>query len=142
MAKVKDIMTPAYVECVPPETSIQDAAEIMKAMDVGTLLICDRGKLVGVVTDRDITVRATAAGNAPAVTTLQGVLTPYVVFCFDDQEVAEAAEIMKQRQIRRLAVMNREQRLVGIVSLGDLALRQEDRELAAEILEFVSTCTS
>jgi CBS domain-containing protein len=139
--KVKAIMTP-HVECMPPDTSVRDAAEKMKNMDIGALLVCDNDRLVGIVTDRDIAVRAAAEGRDAAVTPLQVVLTPKVAYCYDDQEISEAADLMQQKQIRRLAVLNRQERLVGIVSLGDLALRQDDWLLAAATLDSVSTCTS
>jgi CBS domain-containing protein len=141
VAKVKDIMTP-YVEWVGLETTLQEAAEKMKLMDLGALIIWDNDQLVGMVTDRDITIRATAVGRDPIVTTLHDVRTPHVLFCLEDQDVSEAAEIMKEKQIRRLAVLNRDMRLVGIVSLGDLALRHDDKDLVADTLERVSSCTS
>jgi len=134
-------MTP-YVECVSPSTTIQEAAEKMKSMDVGALLVCDNEQIVGVVTDRDIAIRAAATGADTSVTPVQDIMTPHVATCFEEQDVADAAEIMKQKQIRRLAVLNHVSRLVGIVSLGDLALRQDDKTLVAETLEHVSACTS
>jgi CBS domain-containing protein len=139
--KVKAIMTP-HVECVPPDTSVRDAAEKMKNMDIGALLVCDNDRLVGIVTDRDIAVRAAAEGRDALGTPLQVVLTPKVTYCYDDQQISEAADLMQQKQIRRLAVLNRQERLVGIVSLGDLALRQDDWLLAAATLDSVSSCTS
>ncbi len=139
--KVKQVMTP-YVECVSPSTTIQEAAEKMKSMDVGALLVCDNEQIVGVVTDRDIAIRAAATGADTSVTPVQDIMTPHVATCFEEQDVADAAEIMKQKQIRRLAVLNHVSRLVGIVSLGDLALRQDDKTLVAETLEHVSACTS
>lgn len=141
MAKVSDIMTP-YIECVALETTIQDASETMKTRDVGSLLVCNHDRFVGFLTDRDITVRASAQGRDPAATTVQEILTPRVVTCFLDQSIEEAAELMQRNQIRRLVVVDRQDRLVGIVSLGDLALRQDDKEVTTAILESVSTCTS
>ena len=134
--KVKDIMTP-HAECVSPQITLQEAALKMKALDVGTLLICDNDRLAGLVTDRDITIRATAAGCDPAKTKVLDVLTPGIAYCFDDQDADEAAELMKEKQIRRLPVLNRDKRLVGIVSLGDLAARNHDSDLVGDTMECV-----
>jgi CBS domain-containing protein len=138
--KVKDIMTP-HAECVSPQITLQQAAQKMKELDVGTLLICDNDRLAGMVTDRDITIRATASGSNPASTKVRDVLTPEVAYCFDDQDADEAAQLMKDKQIRRLPVLNRQKRLVGIVSLGDLAARNRDRELVGDTMEHVCSQT-
>src|SRR5207247_10660519 len=103
--KVKNIMTP-HAECVSPQITLQEAAQKMKALDVGTLLICDNDRLAGMITDRDITVRATASGCDPAKTKVLDVLTPGIAYCYDDQEADEAAQLMKDKQIRRLPVLN------------------------------------
>jgi CBS domain-containing protein len=136
--KVKDVMTEG-VECLQPTDSIAQAAEKMRDLDVGSLPVCgDQDKLVGIVTDRDITIRSTARAGDPHTTPVSAVMTPDIVFCFDDQDATEAAELMEARQIRRLVVLNRNKRLVGIVSLGDLAVRVADDQLSGEALERVS----
>src|SRR5262245_43991817 len=123
--KVKDVMTTS-VETVAPSSSIQAAAERMKTLDVGPLPVCENDRLVGMVTDRDITTRAVAQGFGGSAGSVRDVMTPDVVYCFEDQEVAEAARLMKKHQIRRLVVLNQDKRLVGIVSLGDLAVDAGD----------------
>jgi len=139
--QVKDVMTRG-AECVKPSNSLQEAARKMKSLDVGPLPVCgDNDRLVGMITDRDITVRAVAEGTDPRTTTVKEVMTPDVVYCFEDQDVQEAARQMKDNQIRRLVVLNRDKRLVGIVSLGDLAVETGDRNLAGETLETVSMPT-
>ena len=135
--KVTEILTP-NPQCITPETSLTLAARKMKALNVGMLPVCEKDRLVGTVTDRDITIRAVAAGANPNTTTVREVMTDNIAYCFDDEEVEEAAELMEQRQIRRLPVMNRDKRLVGIVSLGDMAVRTHRERLAGEILERVS----
>src|SRR5437868_13879368 len=110
---IKDIMT-RHVECVSPENTVQDAARKMRDLDVGPLPVCDNDRLAGLLTDRDITVRATAEGKIPARTKVRDVMTPEVVYCFEDDDVAEAARLMDEKQIRRLLVLNRDKRLVGI----------------------------
>jgi CBS domain-containing protein len=136
--KVNDIMTPA-VECVSPNDSISAAAQKMKDLDVGALPICgDDDRLLGMITDRDITVRATAGCCDPTNTRVRDVMTPNIIYIFDDQDVTEAAQLMKDNQVRRLPVLNRDKRLVGIVSLGDLAVDTHDEEMAGATLEAVS----
>jgi CBS domain-containing protein len=96
-----------------------------------------RHRLVGMLTDRDLTLRAIAEGKDPKTTTVQEAMTADVAYCFEDQEVEEAGRIMKENQIRRLPVLNRDKLLVGIVSLGDLATRADEKR-AGETLEKVS----
>ncbi len=135
--QVKDIMT-RNVEVIAPDRPIQEAAERMNDLDIGPLPVCEGDRLVGMVTDRDITVRATALGQDPWVTRIRDVMTPAVDFCFEDQDVAEAARMMKDREVRRLVVLNRDRRLVGIVSLGDLAVDVGDDQITAETLQRIS----
>jgi CBS domain-containing protein len=130
---LREIMT-THVEVVHPEATLKEAAQKMKALDVGPIPVCDGERLQGMLTDRDITVRATAEGRDPNTTKVREVMTPDVVYCFEDQDVREAADIMEEKQIRRLVVLNRDKRLVGIVSLGDLATQTGDAELESEEL--------
>jgi CBS domain-containing protein len=90
------------------------------------------------LTDRDITIRATAEGRDPTATKVQEVMTCEVVSAFEDQDVTEAAPLMEEHQIRRLVVLNRDKRLVGILALGDLAVHTRDERLAGEVVERVS----
>ncbi|MBM3832422.1 MAG: CBS domain-containing protein [Verrucomicrobia bacterium] len=87
---------------------------------------------------RDLAIRSVAEGHDPLSTKVRDVMTPGITYCFDDQDLEEAAKIMEDKQIRRLPVLNREKRLIGIVSLGDLAVRSHDDRLAEELLECVS----
>lgn len=135
--QLKDVMT-RKVDVIHPDATIEEAAEKMKSADIGSLPVCDGDRLVGMITDRDITVRATAEGYIPGFTKISLVMTEDLIFCFEDDEIATAAEIMQQAQIRRLPVLNRDKRLVGIVSLGDLAVRAQDDQLSGEVLEHVS----
>lgn len=136
--QLKDIMTPD-VECVRPGDTLQEAARKMKSLDVGPMPVCgDNDKIVGMLTDRDITIRATAEGLDPKTAKVRDAMTDEVVYCFEDQDVKEAAKLMEERQIRRLLVMNRDKRLVGIVSLGDLATKTGDKQQAGEVIKDVS----
>ena len=136
--RLKEIMTP-QVECLSPSDTLAHAAERMRDMNVGSLPVCgDDDRLAGIITDRDITVRGTAACCDPEKTRVSELMTPEISYCFEDEGIDEAARLMEEKQIRRLAVLNRDKRLVGIVSLGDLAVRGGDAKLSAEALEQIS----
>ena len=126
------------VETVQSDDTLQRAAEKMRELDVGSLPVCEGGQLVGMITDRDITIRAVAKGSDPAAATVREVMTPEVLWCFEDEEVEEAARIMQENQVRRILVLNEAKDLVGITSLGELATVTGDRLLAGETLESVS----
>ena len=135
--KVNEIIT-HDPQVIHPETALIEAAQKMKSLDIGMLPVCDGDRLVGVITDRDITVRGVAQGYDPKTARVQEVMTPEVIYCFDDEDVKDVAKKMEKKQVRRLPVLNREKRLVGIVSLGDLAVRTGKEKLAGEVLEAVS----
>jgi len=135
--QLKEIMTP-NPECVSPEDSLQDAARKMRNLDVGPLPVCDNDRLAGMITDRDIVISAVAEGRNPQTTRVREVMTGEVISCFEDQDVQEAARTMQERQVRRLVVLNRDKRMVGIVSLGDLATETGDKRKSGEVLQDVS----
>jgi len=135
--QVKEIMTPKP-ECVSPEDSLQDAARKMRNLDVGPLPVCDNDRLAGMITDRDIVINAVAEGRNPQTTKVREAMTGDVIYCFDDQDTEEAARTMEERQVRRLVVLNRDKRMVGIVSLGDLATGTGDKRKSGEVLQGVS----
>ena len=135
--QLRDVMT-RDVEVVRPDATLQEAAGRMKALDVGVIPVCDGEHLMGMLTDRDITVRATAAGRDPRTTHVRDVMTPDVVCCFEDQDVTEAQRLMQERQIRRLLILNRDKRLAGVVSLGDLAVKARADKVGGAVLERVS----
>ena len=135
--KISEILTPSP-QCITPECTVTMAAERMRLLDVGMLPICDKDRLVGSVTDRDITIRATACGANPNSTLVRDVMTKDITCCYEDEDIEQAAKQMEERQIRRLPVLNRDKRLIGIVSLGDIAVRTHREKLAGEVLERVS----
>jgi CBS domain-containing protein len=137
--QIKDSMT-HNSEVVRPDELLQEVAEKMEVLEVGALPVCDGDQLIGLLTDRDITVRATAAGCDPAMTQVCDVMSTNLVYCFEDQDVTEAAKLVEVQQVRRLPVLNRHHRLVGIVSLDDLATGG-DVKLAGETLKEVSKLT-
>jgi CBS domain-containing protein len=136
MKQVKDVMT-AGVRTMSPSDSVVLAAQAMEELDVGALPVCDGRRVLGMVTDRDIVLRGVAQGLVPDSTTVDAVMTGDVEWVFEDEEAGEAAARMQQLQIRRLPVLDREKRLVGIVSLGDLAAKG-DAEQAGEALADIS----
>src|SRR5690606_12292334 len=123
MQTIADIMT-REVMSVSPRESLRRAAQLMDELNVGSLPVCEGERLVGMVTDRDITVRATSVGQDPADTSVEDVMTDKVRYCFEDQDIDEVMRQMADAQIRRVPVVNRgEHRLIGILSLGDVATR-------------------
>jgi CBS domain-containing protein len=136
--QVKDVMTRG-AEVVRPDATLQEAANKMKSLDIGPLPVCDGDKIIGMLTDRDITVRATAEGLDPKQTRVREVMSKELITCLEDQDVKEAAELMQSKQIRRVPILNKDKRLVGMLSLGDLAHRTQDSKLAGKTLEEVST---
>jgi nucleotide-binding universal stress UspA family protein/CBS domain-containing protein len=137
MQLIRDVMTRA-VEVADPQETLADASSRMLEHNVGALPVWHGGQLVGVITDRDITVRAVAAGHDPSQAKVGDFMTPNVVAVHEDESVEEAARMMGQHHVRRLIVLNRIDRMVGIVTMSDLAVDTGDERLAAEVLERVS----
>lgn len=135
--KISEIMT-SSVEIIHPDARLVEAAQKMKSLDVGSLPVCDGDRLKGMLTDRDITIRAVAEGQDPNEITVQDVMTPEVVYCYEDQDVEEAAHLMGQKQIRRLPILNRHKRLVGILALGDVSVEYHNDGTTEEALEKIS----
>jgi len=133
---VRQVMTRDVVT-IEPEASLTEAARRMRGLDVGPLPVVDGGLLVGMVTDRDLTIRGAAQARDPSSTSVSEVMTRDVICCFEDDDVLRAARTMQQHQLRRLVVVDSSGRVTGIVSLGDLALRGGEA-LAGETLEKVS----
>ena len=117
--RVSEVMT-REVRMANPQQSICDAARLMAEIDAGALPVSDGERLVGMITDRDIAVRAVAL-QKPPTTQVREVMSQEVLYCFDDQDLDDVAQNMGDIKVRRLPVVNREKRLVGILSLGDLA---------------------
>jgi CBS domain-containing protein len=117
---VKDCMS-KHVELGSPDMTICDAAKKMREGDFGSLPIQENDRLVGMLTDRDIVIRAIADGKDSKQTSVRDVMSPSILYCYDDQTLEEVADNLGQNQVQRLPVLNRQKRLVGILSLGDLA---------------------
>lgn len=134
--KVSEAMT-HEVRLVRPEQSIREAAHLMAEMDIGALPVEENDRLVGMITDRDIAVRAIAEGRGPD-TPVREVMSSDIKYCFEDQSIDEVSQNMGDLRVRRLPVVNRDKRLVGILSLGDLALENAALDEAGEALGQIS----
>lgn len=137
--QIHDIMT-ADVSYVRPDTPILEIARKMRDADIGSAPVVHDGRLIGMVTDRDIVVRIVADGGDTRASTARDAMSPGVLYCFADDSVESVLESMGDRQIRRLPVVNRDKRLVGVVSLGDLSLTGR-RKAAGEALQEISQPT-
>jgi CBS domain-containing protein len=136
MKQVKDVMT-KDVEIINPNDSLKDAAEKMRTLNVGPLPVCDGDRLKGIITDRDIVVRAVSQGMDPNQTRVSQAMTDEIEYVYEDDDISQVSRKMKDEQIRRILVVNRDKRLVGIVALGDLA-EAMDTEEAGKTLESIS----
>ncbi len=123
MQTVSEVMT-RNVEVIAPEESVQRAAQLMDELNVGALPVCSGNELLGMLTDRDITVRAVAAGQGPSETCVSDVMSEHVRWVNEDDSTATVVHQMSDMQVRRLPVLNARRELVGIVSLGDLATHE------------------
>ena len=135
MKKVRDAMS-KDVRIAMPDESIRNAALLMEEIDAGVLPVGENDKLIGVITDRDIAVRALAQGKGPT-THVREVMSQEVLYCFDDQDLPAVARNMAEQQVRRLPVVNREKRLVGIISVTDIA-HHENARTAGEAVSRIS----
>ncbi len=133
---VKSEMTKG-VEFIGPNASVKVAAEKMKNLNIGVLPVCENNNLIGVITDRDITIRLTAKAKDPNTTKVNEIMSSNVEWCFEDDEIEKIAMVMEAKQIRRLPVLNHSKKLVGILSLSDIAVKGS-KSVACEILEKVS----
>ena len=133
----RDIMT-NDVRTVEPGTTIQDAANEMREVGVGSLPVCDSGKLVGIITDRDIAVRSVALGQDPRSAVVADVMSQDVTWCREDAALSEVVHLMQSMQLRRLPVVDEAERVVGMIALADVAHAEIPDDIKAESLEGVS----
>jgi CBS domain-containing protein len=135
--QLKEIMT-KEVELLDSEATVKEAAQAMKRRNIGALPLRKDDRLVGMLTDRDIVVRALADGLDISKVKVSQIMTSPIAYCFEDQSIEDAGKIMEEKQIRRLPVLNRQKRLVGFVSLADVAVQGRDDLLSGKVLEAVS----
>jgi CBS domain-containing protein len=125
------------VQWVEPMTSVKEIARLMRKHDIGAIPIGENDRLIGMVTDRDIVCRCVAEGSDPTNATARQVMSKGIVFCRDEEELDDAARIMEQKKIRRLPVINKDKRMIGMLSLGDVS-QAGSRELTGEVMKSVS----
>ena len=131
--KVRAIMT-KNVECIEPTLPIAKAAQKMRDLDIGFLPICENDRLLGTVTDRDITVRSVAQGRDPRLATVSEIMTQEAFSCYEDEDVESVGQAMQEKEVRRMLILDRQEKLVGVVSLGDIAKTTGESGLAGETL--------
>ncbi|HVE42299.1 MAG TPA: CBS domain-containing protein [Planctomycetota bacterium] len=133
---IRDIMS-RDIECASPESTVKDAASALKAHDIGSMPVCEGKRVVGIITDRDITIRAVAEGRDPGSTKVRDVMSKDIVSIREDADLKEAERLMRERQLRRLPVLNGEGNLVGYLAIARIA-RTESPEEAGKVLQGVS----
>ena len=133
--RVSEAMTRDVRLCTPGQT-IREVAQTMAEIDAGSMPVGENDRLIGMITDRDIAIRAVAAGKGPD-TPVREVMSEHIHYCFDDEEIDDVAQNMGDIRVRRLPVINRDKRLVGIISLGDVA-RTEGGETVGDAVVGVS----
>lgn len=133
--KVNEVMTYG-VDFVRPDSTIREAAEKMRSKNEGVIPVFEGSEPVGMITDRDIVVRAIAEGREPSATRVKDVMTPEVFFCMEDMDLEEAAHIMEYKKIRRLLVKDEKRNVIGILSIGDIAT-STPKEFTGEVLKEV-----
>lgn len=134
---VREVMskTPLYL---PPTATLKEAATKMRDFDFGFIPVGEDDKLIGIVTDRDIAIRAVAKGLDPKLTRVKQILTKRILYCYEDEKLEKAAKSMEKQQVHRLIVLDRSKRMVGVITTGDVARKAHDGELTGEIIEFIA----
>lgn len=135
--QVKDVMS-HKPEFLAPTATLTEAAKKMYDHDYGFIPVGENDRLIGAVTDRDIAIRAVAVGKDPQKTAVRDAMSAGIQFCFETDDLATAAKRMQAQQIRRLVVLNKDKRMVGIISLGDIATKCKDPKLCSELADAVS----
>jgi CBS domain-containing protein len=128
--KLKEVMT-KEVETIRPDANLQETAKLMKERDIGSLPVLDGDRLVGMITDRDLVIRSISENRDNRTAKVKDVMSTPIVYCFEDQDAEEVARIMEVKKLRRVVVLNKDKRMVGIVSLDNLS---ENQALAGEVL--------
>ena len=135
--QVKEIMT-CSIESIDSEANLVEAAEKMRALEVGALPVWENDGLIGMITDRDITIRAVAEEKDPSITSVKEIMTSDIYCCLEDDDIREAARMMEEKSIHRLLVVDSENQPTGFVSLSDIAVKSHDEHLTCEVLERIS----
>ena len=135
--QVKEIMT-CNIETISSDANLVEAAQKMRSLEVGALPVWENDKLIGMITDRDITIRGVADEKNPSSTSVKEIMTSDVCCCFENDDIHEAAKMMEEKTIHRLLVVNSNNEPVGFASLSDFAVKSHDEHLTYEVLERIS----
>lgn len=130
--RVSELMS-KHVEAIAPDSNLRQATRKMRDLNIGSLPVVQDGKLVGMITDRDISCFGVAMGRDPTTTPIEKIMSRDVATCYDDDDITDAAHLMEQRHIRRLAVLDHDNKVTGLLSVDDLA--RGSHELAGAVLE-------
>lgn len=133
----KDVMS-RKPEFLPPDATLQEAADHMLSHDYGFIPVGKDDRLIGTVTDRDMVIRAVAEGKDPNKTTLGDIMSENIFYCYETDDLQTVAQQMETLQVRRLVVLNENKRLTGIIALGDIARKSHDEKLCGELTEAIS----
>lgn len=133
--KVQDIMT-TKIESIIPILSLREAAQKMRDLNIGSLAVWENDQMIGIITDRDICCRAVSEGLDVETTSVREIMSKEITYCFNDQDISDAAHLMEDNRIRRLAVLTRDNSMAGFISVDDLAHASHD--LAGEVLDAAS----
>ena len=133
---VKEVMT-GHVQWISPEIPVSEIARILRDNGIGCVPVGEKDRLIGMITDRDITCRAVAAGDDLSSVTARDVMSKGMFFCFDDEGLDKAVRLMREKEVHHLTVLNRQKRMVGLVSLGDLALKG-DQTTRSEVVQLAA----
>lgn len=134
--KVREAMHKRAEWC-EPSTPVRELAKMMKAQDIGALPIGENDKLIGMVTDRDIAIRAVANGQDLSKVTARDVMSKKIIYCMEDEDIEDAIHVMEEKKVRRMPVINAQKRMVGMLSLGDIS-HAAGQSLSGELLKAVS----
>ncbi len=134
---VRDIMTRS-IESIDSEANLVEAAEKMRALEVGALPVWESDELTGMITDRDIAIRAVAEEKDPSITSVKEIMTCDIYCCLEDDDIQEAARMMEEKSVHRLLVVDSDNQPTGFVSLSDFAVKSHDEHLTCEVLERIS----
>ena len=135
--QLKEIMTTDVV-LIAPTDNITKAAQMMRDQDIGMIPVGENDRLIGSITDRDIVIKSTVEGKSPALTTVRDVMSGTIIYGYEDDSVDDGAETMRRHKVRRLPVINRDKRLVGIISIGDIAKAGQGVEKGGETLAAIA----
>ncbi len=130
--QVREVMSTNF-KIIAPTATVQEAAEYMRDLNCGYLPVGENDRLKGSITDRDIVIRAVAAGHHPGDVTVDAFMTEKIIYCFEDDNLEAATAHMKKQRIRRLVVLNHDKRMTGILSLGDIARASNDNDLTGDV---------